>query len=133
MEVVRVPLSPMDEDYLRACARYVDLNPVRAGLTRRAIDWHLSSVRAHVEGRPDPVLTPQPLLDRLGAEMANLFALDVTDEARRKLRRASCTGRPLGAAEWVKALEASTGRALAPPPMGRPGRGVVVEPAGALL
>jgi putative transposase len=124
---------PMDEDYLRACARYVGLNPVRAGLTRQAIDWPWSSVRAHVEGRPDPVLTPEPLLDRLGAEMASFFDLDVTEEARRKLRRASSTGRPLGAAEWIKALEASTGRALAPPPIGRPRRAVVVEPAGALL
>lgn len=133
MEVVRVPLSLMDEDHLRACARYVGLNPVRAGLTRRAIDWPWSSGRAHVEGRPDPVLTPEPLLDRLGAEMASFFDLDVTEEARRKLRRGSSTGRPLGATEWVKALEASTGRALAPPPIGRPRRGAVVEPAGTLL
>ena len=29
----------MDEDYLLTCARYVGLNPVRAGLTERAIDW----------------------------------------------------------------------------------------------
>ena len=28
----------MDETYLRACARYVGLNPVRAGLVARAID-----------------------------------------------------------------------------------------------
>ena len=79
------------------------------------------------------MLTPQPRLDRRGAELASFFDLDVTEETRRKLRRASSTGRPLGAAEWAKALEASTGRALAPPPMGRPRRAVVVEPAGALL
>ncbi len=44
---------PMDEAYLRS-APYVGLNPVRAGLTRRAIDWPWSSVRPHVEGRPTP-------------------------------------------------------------------------------
>jgi len=113
---------PMDEDYLRTCARYVGLNPVRAGLTTRAVDWPWSSVRAHLEGRSDPLLTPGRLAERLGGTMAGFFDLDVDDEARRKLRRASSTGRPLGAAAWVKALEATTGRALADPPIGRPRR-----------
>jgi putative transposase len=112
----------MDEDYLMACARYVGLNPVRAGLTQRAIDWPWSSVRAHVEGRADPLLAPGPLCERLGAESAGFFDLDVQADARRALRRTSSTGRPLGAAAWIKALEASTGRDLAPPPIGRPRR-----------
>ena len=111
---------PMDEDYLLACARYVGLNPVRAGLTARAIDWPWSSVRAHLEGRPDPLLTPGPLAERLGGAMSGFFDTDVQEEGRRALRRASRTGRPLGAAAWIKALETSTGRRLAPPPMGRP-------------
>jgi putative transposase len=111
---------PMDETYLRACARYVGLNPVRAGLTRRAMDWPWSSVRAHVEGRADPLLTAGPLAARLGAEMPGFFDIDVAEDARRKLRRASGTGRPLGAADWIKALEAATGRPLAEPKMGRP-------------
>ena len=111
---------PMDEDYLRQCARYVGLNPVRAGLVARAIDWPWSSVRAHVEGRADPLLTPGPLADRLSGEMPGFFDLDLAEESRRKLRRASRTGRPLGAGAWVKALEAATGRDLAEPQRGRP-------------
>lgn len=55
---------PMDDAYLRLCARYVGLNPVRAGLTARAIDWPWSSVAAHVAGRPDALLTPDPLSSR---------------------------------------------------------------------
>jgi putative transposase len=124
---------PMDEAYLRACARYVGLNPVRAGLTRRAIDWPWSSVRSHVEGRPDPLLTAAPLAARLGGSMGDFFDLDVEDEARSRFRRASSTGRPLGAAAWVKALEAATGRALAEPAMGRPKRLLDPKPVAALL
>ncbi len=111
---------PMDEDYFRACIRYVGLNPVRAGLTRRAIDWPWSSVRAHVEGRPDALLTREPVAIRLGAEKDDFFALDVAEEARRALRRASTTGRPLGASAWIKALEKTTGRDFTPPLIGRP-------------
>lgn len=43
---------PMDEKYLLACARYVELNPVRARLVKRPQDWAWSSAqkigRAHV-------------------------------------------------------------------------------------
>lgn len=113
---------PMDEDYLRNCIRYVGLNPVRAGLTDRAIDWPWSSVRAHVEGRADPLLTPGPVAERLGADLQRFFELDVSAEGLKALRRASATGRPLGAADWVKALEKSTGRSLAEPARGRPAR-----------
>ena len=110
----------MDEDYLIGCARYVGLNPIRAGLTLRAADWPWSSVRAHVEGRADGLLTASPLRQRLGPRLAALFDLDVEEEAMRALRKASGTGRPLGAAAWVKALERSTGRPLASRPVGRP-------------
>ena len=111
---------PMDEDYLRTCVRYVGLNPVRAGLTTRAIDWPWSSVRAQVEGRADRLLTREPVAERLGAELDGFFALDVAEEARGALRRASTTGRPLGASAWIKALEKATGRDLSPGPVGRP-------------
>jgi putative transposase len=111
---------PMDEQYLRQCARYVGVNPVRAGLTQRAIDWPWSSVRAHVEGRPDLLLTRAPLAERLGPEMDAFFEIDVAQEARKALRLASSTGRPLGAEAWIKALERSTGRRLAARPVGRP-------------
>ena len=111
---------PMDEDYLRQCARYVGLNPVRAGLTSRAVDWPWSSVGAHLGGRLDRLLTPEPLAERLGPEFDHFFDLDVTDESRRLLRSASTTGRPLGAEAWLKSLERSTGRRLEAPPIGRP-------------
>jgi putative transposase len=111
---------PMDEDHLRTCARYVGLNPVRAGLVERARDWPWSSVRAHLGGRPGPLLTPAPLAARLGEEMAAFFDVDVEDEERRALRRASLTGCPLGGEAWIKALETATGRDLAAPPIGRP-------------
>jgi putative transposase len=86
---------PMDERYLRACVRYVGLNPVRSGLCPRAADWPWSSVPAHVEGRRDRLLTAEPVRERLGLDIADFFDSDVEDEALRMLRQASATGRPL--------------------------------------
>lgn len=113
---------PMDEDYLRTCVRYVGLNPVRAGLTARAEDWPWSSVRAHLARQTDVLLTPGPVAERFGAELEALFACDVSHEARRRLHQATATGRPLGAGDWIKALEKRVGRALTAPPRGRPRR-----------
>lgn len=43
----------MDETYLLACALYVERNPVRAGLCKRAVDYPWSSAAAHVSGKDD--------------------------------------------------------------------------------
>ncbi|MDR7116712.1 xylose isomerase [Caulobacter sp. BE254] len=94
----------MDEDHLRLCVRYVGLNPVRAGLTRQAIDWPWSSVRAHVAGKPDVLLSPTPLADRLGVDFAGFFDLDVGQDGRRLMQGATRSGRPLGSEAWVKTL-----------------------------
>lgn len=98
---------PMDEDHLRLCIRYVGLNPVRAGLTRCAIDWPWSSVRAHVAGRTDPLLSPTPLAERLGIDLAGFFDLDIAQDDRRLMQGATRSGRPLGSAAWIKALSAA--------------------------
>jgi putative transposase len=95
---------PMDEDHFRLCARYVGLNPVRAGLTRRAVDWPWSSVQAHVSGKPDPLLSPTPLAERLGVDLARFFDLDVSQDGRRLVQGATRSGRPLGSAAWAKTL-----------------------------
>jgi len=52
----------MDEPYLLAAARYIELNPVRAGLVSRAEDWPWSSARAHLAGRDDQLVKVAPLL-----------------------------------------------------------------------
>lgn len=111
---------PMDDGYFVQASRYVGLNPVRAGLAQRAEDWPWSSVGAHRAGKDDALVRIAPLAERVRDGMAGFFEADVTEEAKRKLRRASVTGRPLGGAEWLRALERSVGRELAAPRRGRP-------------
>jgi putative transposase len=102
----------MDDDHLLACARYVELNPVRAGLATRAEDWPWSSAAAHLVRRDDALATVAPLLERV-ADWHALLAQGLDEADRAKLRRGERTGRPLGSAAFVADLEARTGRTLA--------------------
>ena len=63
----------MDQEYLLAATRYVELNPVRAGLVKRPEAWAWSSARAHLAGGVDPVLTSAPPLARV-ADWQDLLA-----------------------------------------------------------
>ena len=103
----------MDEAHLWHGLRYVSLNPVRAGLVKRAKDWRWSSVQAHLAGEDDGVVTVAPALERVG-DFARYLA-EPFDEAAdyAALRKAESIGRPVGSADWLKALEAQTGRVLA--------------------
>ncbi len=103
---------PMDEPYLLAAARYVELNPVRARLARRARDWRWSSARAHLAGRDDELVAARPLLDRAPDWPAFLRAgLGAQDLAA--IRAGERTGRPLGSARFVARLEKRLKRPLA--------------------
>jgi len=102
---------PMDENYVLTCARYVELNPVRAKLVGRARDWRWSSARAHHSGRDGELVKVAPLLDRVGDWKAFLGeGLDATQ--REAIRACERTGRPLGAPAFVRKLEKKLDRPL---------------------
>ena len=104
----------MDEEHLANAARYVSLNPVRARLVERARDWRWSSVGAHLAGKDDGLVRVAPLLERYG-DFAAFLAEEKGDEgAWRKLRMSETSGRPLGSASWLAAIETRTGRTLRP-------------------
>jgi putative transposase len=112
----------MDEVHLFHAARDVCLNPVRAGLVKRAQDWKWSSTGAHIAGRDDGLVKVRALLKRYGDFAA--FLESGTGEAAefKMLRRAETTGRPLGSGEWLEALEIQTGRVLQPQKRGPKGK-----------
>jgi putative transposase len=77
----------MDEDHFMAVARYLELNPARARRVSRAQDWRWSSVRAHLEGRDDALVSVPPLLarcdGRFGDWIEQPLAADHLGAARR--------------------------------------------------
>jgi putative transposase len=103
----------MDELHLASAVRYVSLNPVRARLVTHAKDWRWSSVAAHLEEKDDGLVKVAPVLDRYG-RFADFIDLAPDEEEWRLLRMSETSGRPLGSADWIDALEARTGRTLKP-------------------
>ena len=104
----------MDEPHFVTALRYVALNPVRAGLTKRPEQWQWSSTRALLAGEDDHVVCVAPALERVGDFAA--FLGEEFDEALTyaALRKAESVGRPVGSKEWLAEMEAQTGLALAP-------------------
>lgn len=85
----------MDEPYLLAAARYVELNPVRAKLVDHARQWPWSSAKAHLKGRDDRLVKVAPLLAIVADRKAFLRSA-MREEELRDLREHGRTGRPLG-------------------------------------
>jgi putative transposase len=102
---------PMDERHLLACARYVELNPVRAGLATAAGDWPWSSGPAHLSGRDDGLVQVKPLLE-LVPDWRNFLAAGLGEDEREAIRAAERTGRPLGAPPFIARLEKRLHRPL---------------------
>jgi putative transposase len=107
---------PMDEPHLWTATRYVETNPVRAGLARRAQDYPWSSAASHALNRFDALLAPdRPFPDaRAVGNWADWLAQGVGDEALEVIRRSTNTGRPLGSREFVASVEEQIGRCLSP-------------------
>ena len=114
---------PMSDSHLLTAVRYVELNPVRAGLVRKADGWRWSSARAHLRGEADGLTDLKALAGvhrnwramlKLGIE-----AGDLSPEAEAAIEAHQRTGRPWGDAAFLTRLEHATGRALAPRKPGR--------------
>jgi len=54
------------EQYLLTCSRYIELNPVRAGIVANPDDYAWSSYRAHAHGLSDSLIRDHPLYLALG-------------------------------------------------------------------
>lgn len=120
------------EAYLFTCMRYVELNPVRAGMVPHPGDYRWSSYAANANGRSDFLLTSHPLYHALGNTEAQrqhayreLFSLQLgaseIDDVREALNQELVLGRP----DFKDKIEAMIKRQTR---RGKPGRPGVEEP-----
>lgn len=91
------------ETYLFTCMRYIELNPVRAGMVTDPAHYRWSSYRHNGLGQADDRLTSHPLYQSLGREAEErlgsyraLFRSELDDDAISDIRLALAQSQPLG-------------------------------------
>ena len=109
---------PMDDEYLYRAARYIEMNPVRAGLVDRADDYRWSSAAAHLTGVDDKLVKAATLLDK-SIDWREYLREAENEEFAGRLRRHQCTGRPFGGPGLLEKIQQLFGRDLKPKKPGR--------------
>jgi putative transposase len=114
--------SPVEaERYFLICHRYVELNPVRAGMVGDPGAYEWSSFRCNALGARDELVTPHSLYMELGGDDArrqaayrNLFAGDLDSLTLEAIRHSAHHGWALGGSEFCEFLESRCGRPAKP-------------------
>lgn len=116
-------MPPIYEAYTLAAIRYLQRNPMRARLVRKADNYPWSSAATHCHLRQDEVVTSKAIwrkqLEDIG-DWSSWLAEDDEPEELTVLRRNSDKGLPCGSARFLKRLEQKVGRLLQYRPLGRP-------------
>ncbi|HWQ68878.1 MAG TPA: transposase [Patescibacteria group bacterium] len=113
----------LDEQHLLAAARYVELNPVHAGLVKKAEEYPWSSARFHLGFTTTDALVKDSTLRGLVDNWPGYLDHD-DEEAQHKLLRAIRSGRPAGSEQFVTLIEQLTRRDLRLRKVGRPAKRV---------
>jgi putative transposase len=126
----RFKSSPIDsERYCLACYRYIELNPVRAGICARPGDYPWSSFNENAGKQAVRVTTPHPCYLELGSSperrffhYRQLFRDTFPDRTLLAIRGGSARGLPVGSEAFRQRVENELGMPLTDRKRGRPRR-----------
>lgn len=115
-----------EDDYVLACHRYIELNPVRAGMVSHPAEYPWSSYRANAQGEHDDVITQHPVYQRLARKdnerkkaYRELFRHQLAPIVIDDIRSATNGNYALGSDRFRKEIERTLGRRAR---RGKPGR-----------
>lgn len=115
------------EDYLLTCQRYIELNPVRAGMVEHPAEYRWSSYRANAQGESDALIQPHAVYGALGPDAASrqaayreLFRYELEPGVVDEIRRATNGNYALGSDLFTEQIAAALGRRVTPGKSGRP-------------
>jgi putative transposase len=122
------------DSYALACIRYIELNPVRAGMVGAALDYPWSSCAAHALGQPEALICAHPVLEALGVDgpgrqqaYRRLLEQPVPEDDIVRIRQFAQRQRALGSTQFQGAIEAQLQRQVGLGRPGRPRRGAITE------
>jgi putative transposase len=112
----------LDGRHLWLALKYVELNPLRAKLCRKAWLYAWSSAAAHTDEKAESELLNLPRwYKRMPADQwRKELAEGLTEVQVARIRLRTHTGRPLGSDSFLSKLETLLGRRVRPLPVGRP-------------
>ncbi len=115
------------EDYLLNCMRYIELNPVRAGMVADPGEYLWSSYRWNALGQERRFVTEHPLFLALDCDSTKrqsawraIFRSELDEEALTEIRESTQKGRPMGSERFVAQIESMIGKRLGAAKRGRP-------------
>lgn len=113
--------------YLLTCMRYIELNPVRAGMVSHPVDYPWSSYLVNAKGIKSQLIKPHALYRRLGRSATarqsayrKLFRAAVSKTDLEAIREATNKAWVLGNDRFREKIEQLSGRRTTPKPRGRP-------------
>jgi len=110
------------DSYLWTVAKYIENNPVRAGISEKPEDYPYSSARAHILGRNDRLLN-EPLFDKNDlSAYKKIMKLEEDKRILEEIRKRTKLGKPLGDGGFLETLSERIGFKLSFKSRGRPRR-----------
>jgi len=113
--------------YLLTCYRYIELNPIRAGMVASPGDYRWSSYRFNAYGQPDRLVTTHPEYRKLGADDSErrrvyreLFRHKIDNDQLHQIRDSLQQCRVLGNDRFRNEIETALAIKAAPRKRGRP-------------
>ncbi|MBN2181626.1 MAG: transposase [Sedimentisphaerales bacterium] len=115
---------PLGENHFWRTLAYIERNPVRARLTRKAWRWRWSSAAAHcgIVKHSDFIDIPSWKRDVGFSRWKKVLDLPDDEKLASRLRLSTSRGRPLGTDAFIAKMETLLGRRLRPMPRGRPAK-----------
>jgi putative transposase len=116
-----------DDQHLLTVLRYIEANPLRAKIVKRAENYPWSSYQAHGVGAASELvdslvtyeeISPNPIIRR--RRWAEKVHRPIQDSILASIRRSSESGRPYGDQAWVRRLAKRLDLDLSIRPRGRP-------------
>lgn len=110
----------LDEAHVYEAVRFVENNPVRAGLVEKAHLFPWSSARARVMKEDDGILSDPPFAIAERNDWEAYLRKPAREHLIENLKRNLTAGRPSGDAAFLGKMEILLARSLRIPPRGRP-------------
>jgi putative transposase len=123
---------PLDGEHLYEALRYVDRNPVKAGLVKNPEDYPWSSAKAHITNNFKNTILAKSNFNRLEFidDWNSFLAADEDEMLVKQIESSISTGRPAGSEDFIRRIETITGRKIIAQKGGRPKKAISCKKGG---